>query len=264
MSGRQPGDASSANASSAKFQNFDDIRPLSHGSSGKAWLVRGHTDGKQYVMKKAEVLGDKYKAGPTSYALQESRILSRLHHRHIVRQMDFFPKKELWCMVLEHCDGGDFAAVIKDHRERKRAFVDTNLFRILNQVASALAHAHAMGVIHRDIKPANILLRGGDAVVADWGLSHVCTESSDTSAYMGTVIYMAPEVRSKRLYSFPADMWSLGMILYARSSVPQHFFVTTFSCTSACAWSTCSTWMPPNLTLQSSTPTPSASLCAKC
>jgi NIMA (never in mitosis gene a)-related kinase len=209
MSGRLPSDSSAA-----KFQNFDDIRPLSHGSSGKAWLVRGHVDGKQYVLKKAEVLGDKYKAGPTSYALQESRILSLLHHRHIVKQMDFFPKKEHWCIVLEHCDGGDLAAIIKDHRERKRPFADANLFRILHQVGSALAHAHAMGVIHRDIKPANILLRGGDAVVADWGLSHVCTESSDTSAYMGTVIDMAPEVRSKRLYSFPAGIWSLGMVLY--------------------------------------------------
>jgi serine/threonine protein kinase len=209
MSGRFQGDSSSV-----KFQNFDDIRPLSHGSSGKVWLVRGHSDGRQYVLKKAEVLGDHYKAGPTSYALQESRILSRLHHHNIVKQVDFFPKKEHWCIVLEHCDGGDLRAVIKDHRERKRPFADANLFRVLNQVASALSHAHSMGVIHRDIKPANILLRGGDAVVADWGLSHVCTESSDTSAYMGTVIYMAPEVRSKRLYSFPADIWSLGMIMY--------------------------------------------------
>jgi serine/threonine protein kinase len=207
MSGRLQGDA-------PKLQTFHEIRPLSHGSSGKVWLVRGHSDGRQYVLKKAEVLGDHYKAGPTSYALQESRILSRLHHHNIVRQIDFFPKKEHWCIVLEHCDGGDLRSIIKDHRERKKSFTDATLFRLLNQVASALAHAHSMGVIHRDIKPANILLRAGDAVVADWGLSHVCAESSETSAYMGTVIYMAPEVRSKRLYSFPADIWSLGMIMY--------------------------------------------------
>jgi serine/threonine protein kinase len=200
--------------SSIKFQTYDDIRPLSRGSSGKVWLVRGHIDGRTYVLKKAGVLGDNYKAGPTSYALQESRILSRLHHDNIVKQVDFFPKKELWCIVLEHCDGGDLLGTIKEHRERKRHFADASLFRILNQVASALAYAHSMGVIHRDIKPANILLRGGDAVVADWGLSHVCTDTSDSSAYMGTVVYMAPEVRSKRSYSFPADVWSLGMIMY--------------------------------------------------
>ncbi len=200
--------------SSFKFQNFDDIRPLSQGSSGKVWLVRGHVDGRQHVMKKTCVLGDHYKAGPTSYALQESRILSRLHHHNIVKQLDFFPKKEHWCIVLEYCDGGDLRSMIKDHRERKRHFADATLFRILNEVASALAHAHSMGVIHRDIKPANILLRGSEAVVADWGLSHVCTESSDVSAYMGTVVYMAPEVRSKRTYSFPADIWSLGLIMY--------------------------------------------------
>lgn len=209
MSGRPP-----AVSTSAKFQNFDDIRPLSHGSSGKVWLVRGHLDGKQYVMKKTCVLGDHYKAGPTSYALQESRILTRLHHESIVKQIDFFPKKEHWCIVLEYCDGGDLRSIIKDHRERKRTFTDANLFRVLNQVSSALAHAHSMGVIHRDIKPANILMRGSNPVVADWGLSHVCTESSDASAYMGTVVYMAPEVRSKRVYSFPADIWSLGMIMY--------------------------------------------------
>jgi serine/threonine protein kinase len=209
MSDRHPGFSISS-----KFQNFDEIRQLSQGSSGKVWLVRGHVDGRQYVLKKTCVLGDHYKAGPTSYSLQESRILSRLHHPNIVKQIDFFPKKEHWCIVLEHCDGGDLRAISKDHRERKRHFADATLFRILNQVASALAHAHSMGVIHRDIKPANILMRGGEAVVADWGLSHVCTESSDVSAYMGTVVYMAPEVRSKRMYSFPADIYSLGMIMY--------------------------------------------------
>jgi serine/threonine protein kinase len=209
MSGRLPDDVSSS-----KFQTYDDIRPLSRGSSGKVWLVRGHIDGRTYVLKKAGVLGDHYKAGPTSYALQESRILSRLHHRNIVKQIDFFPKREHWCIVLEHCDGGDLLGTIKEHRERKRQFADASLFRVLNQIASALSHAHSMGVIHRDIKPANILLRSGEAVVADWGLSHVCAETSDSSAYMGTVVYMAPEVRSKKSYSFPADVWSLGMIMY--------------------------------------------------
>ena len=80
---------------------------------------------------------------------------------------------------------------------------------ILRDVASALAYAHAQGVVHRDIKPENVLLSGGTAVVTDFGIAKALTASRAAGASgelradaatltavgtsLGTPAYMAPE-----------------------------------------------------------------------
>ncbi|MEM9379105.1 MAG: WD40 repeat domain-containing serine/threonine-protein kinase, partial [Planctomycetota bacterium] len=84
------------------------------------------------------------------------------------------------------------------------------------QVADALAHAHAAGVLHRDIKPANILLDAeGDAWVTDFGLCRIEEAGSLTSdgAVVGTLRYMAPE-QLEGAADERSDVYSLGLVLY--------------------------------------------------
>ncbi|HKR00206.1 MAG TPA: protein kinase, partial [Pyrinomonadaceae bacterium] len=98
------------------------------------------------------------------------------------------------------------------------------------QVASALAAAHAAGIVHRDIKPENIMVRrDGYVKVLDFGLAKVTertpsavdTEAAtqalintDPGSVMGTAHYMSPEQASAKDVDARTDIWSLGCVLY--------------------------------------------------
>jgi tetratricopeptide (TPR) repeat protein/predicted Ser/Thr protein kinase len=89
----------------------------------------------------------------------------------------------------------------------------------LAEVADALAHAHAHGVVHRDVKPENVLIdREGRLLVADFGvgLAADVERLTRTGAIVGTPMYMALEqlMGQRDLHGPPADVWSLGVILH--------------------------------------------------
>ena len=86
----------------------------------------------------------------------------------------------------------------------------------LQQAASGILYLHSLKIIHRDIKPANILIgaKMGTAKVADYGTSRVA-DTSKTMTFAGTLVYIAPEISRFERYSFPADVYSFGLTMYA-------------------------------------------------
>jgi len=103
-------------------------------------------------------------------------------------------------------------------RERRLALDDA--LRITLDVAAALEYAHGRGVLHRDVKPENILLAGGHALVADFGLARAISAADSqkltaTGVIVGTVYYMSPEqLREDRDLDQRADIYSLGCSLF--------------------------------------------------
>jgi serine/threonine protein kinase len=104
--------------------------------------------------------------------------------------------------------------------ERERRLSVDDALRITHDVADALGYAHGRGVLHRDVKPENILLTGGRAVVADFGLARAIGAAdyrklTETGVVLGTVYYMSPEqLGGHRDLDQRADIYSLGCILY--------------------------------------------------
>jgi serine/threonine-protein kinase len=88
-------------------------------------------------------------------------------------------------------------------------------------VADALEYAHQKGIVHRDIKPENILLHGGHAMVADFGIALAASRSdggtrmTETGMSLGTPHYMSPEQSmGEREITPKADIYALGCVLY--------------------------------------------------
>jgi TolB-like protein len=91
--------------------------------------------------------------------------------------------------------------------------------RICGQVAAALDHAHAQGIVHRDIKPENILLEGEQAVVADFGVATALDAAggeklTQTGISLGTPAYMSPEQATARRVDARSDVYSLACVMY--------------------------------------------------
>jgi serine/threonine-protein kinase len=107
-----------------------------------------------------------------------------------------------------------------DRLQRERRLPLDEALGIARDVAEALGYAHGRGVLHRDVKPENILLAGGRALVADFGLARAIGAAdyrrlTETGIIVGTIYYMSPEqLREDRNLDQRADVYSLGCIVY--------------------------------------------------
>ena len=128
--------------------------------------------------------------------------------------------------------GGDLAGAIEDKISRGEYFEEKLILDWFIQIAEALEEVHKKKIIHRDIKPSNIFLDKYSRVkLGDFGVSSEISSDSTKHAHtvIGTPHYMAPEqcVPSKdkgRIeYSFPVDVWALGVTLYETCALKRPF-----------------------------------------
>ena len=152
--------------------------------------------------------------GPERFA-REIEIAARLQHPHILPLYDSGSAGGLLYYVMPLVEGES----LRDRLDREKQLSQEEAVRIVTEVASALSYAHSHGVVHRDIKPENILLSGGTAVVADFGIARAVDESEQALTKTGTVIgtpaYMSPEqATGAPQIDGRSDQYSLACVLY--------------------------------------------------
>jgi len=147
--------------------------------------------------------------------LREIRIAAGLTHPHILAVHDSGNADGLLYYVMPFVEGES----LRDRLKREGPLPLGDSLRIAREVADALAYAHSQGVVHRDIKPGNILLIGGHAVVADFGIAVAAGGESEAFTDLGLVIgtpaYMSPEQGGAGgPLDGRTDLYSLGCVLY--------------------------------------------------
>jgi len=148
--------------------------------------------------------------------LHEIRVAASLNHPHILALHDSGDVDGLLYYVMPYIRGESLRQKLK--REKQLSIEEA--LRVAGQVAAALDHAHAHGLIHRDIKPENILLHEGEAMVADFGIALAVSTApgsrlTGTGLVLGTPEYMSPEQASgEPALDARSDVYSLGCVLY--------------------------------------------------
>ncbi len=145
----------------------------------------------------------------------EFETLARLSHPHIVRGHAVGTINGRPYMVLDYVPGGNVLSLVD---EGGPLDVPTAA-RIAVQVLSALAEAHARGVIHRDVKPGNVLVDArGDVLLCDFGIARIDggkAQLTQVGSSLGTLLYMAPEQRlDAATVDLTADLFGVGSLLY--------------------------------------------------
>ncbi|MBL9077606.1 MAG: protein kinase [Planctomycetes bacterium] len=142
---------------------------------------------------------------------REAAAAARLQHPHIVEVHGFGSDRGRHFFAMQFVDGRPLHACMDDWRSPARAVA------LATQLAAALAHAHAAGLVHRDVKPANVLVdTDGDALLTDFGVARDEAQPSLTreGGFVGTLDYAAPEQLRGDRVDGRADVWSLGVVLY--------------------------------------------------
>eukprot|EP00826_Nyctotherus_ovalis_P013464 TRINITY_DN1363_c0_g2_i2.p1 TRINITY_DN1363_c0_g2~~TRINITY_DN1363_c0_g2_i2.p1 ORF type:complete len:363 (+),score=96.00 TRINITY_DN1363_c0_g2_i2:341-1429(+) len=146
---------------------------------------------------------------------REVKIMQRLSHPNIVRLYDTVDTSRQLCLIMQLVKGQSLCSYVRARRGRK--LVEAECMRVFAQVTAGIEYCHKRGVVHRDIKMENILLDANyNVVIIDFGFSICAGANQKLRMFCGTPSYMTPEIVMKKEYSGPpADVWSLGILLYA-------------------------------------------------
>ncbi|HEV8411753.1 MAG TPA: protein kinase, partial [Gemmatimonadaceae bacterium] len=155
----------------------------------------------------------------------EIKTTAALQHPHILPLFDSGTADGFLFYVMPFIQG----ETLRDKLNRETQLGVDEAVRIAREVLDALQYAHEHGIVHRDVKPENILLHGGHAMVADFGIALAVSAAAggrmtETGLSLGTPHYMSPEqATAEKEITARSDIYSLGSVLYEMlSGQPPH------------------------------------------
>ena len=193
--------------------NYRIDREIGHGGMATVFLAQDLRHGRSVAIKVLRPeLGDALGA---ERFLREIRTVAQLAHPHILPLYDSGACNGLLYFVMPYVEG----VSLRDRLTRDGPLSVDDALRVAREIADALAHAHALGLVHRDIKPENILFQAGHALLSDFGIARAVREAggerlTESGMAVGTILYMSPEqaVGSGEVDA-RSDVYSLGCVL---------------------------------------------------
>lgn len=144
---------------------------------------------------------------------REAQSAISLSHPNIVNIFDVGEEDDIYYIVMEYVPGMTLKKYIQKYGPLE---VDESL-DIIQQIISAISHAHQNHIIHRDIKPQNILIdHSGHVKVTDFGIAMAlsATTITHTNSVLGSVHYLSPEQARGGMATKKSDVYSLGIVLF--------------------------------------------------
>jgi hypothetical protein len=149
---------------------------------------------------------------------REITITARLDHPHILPLLDSGDADGLLYYVMPYVEGES----LRHRLGRERQLPIDDALAITREIADALHYAHGLGIVHRDVKPENVLLAGGHARLADFGIARVAAAMhgtgagalTETGVIVGTTAYMSPEQALGQSPDHRSDIYSLAAVAY--------------------------------------------------
>jgi serine/threonine protein kinase len=187
---------------------------IAAGGQGEVWRAEDTALGRPAALK---VLRGEY-ADDAEFRerfRREARHAAMLSHPGIAQVFDYNEGDHGTApyLVMEYVDGESLSAAIA----REAPMSHDRVLDIITAAASALAAAHAAGLVHRDVKPANVLLgRDGSIKITDFGIARVMDASplTRTGILMGTPLYLSPEQATGGRATGASDLYALGILAY--------------------------------------------------
>ncbi len=148
--------------------------------------------------------------------VQEIKTTAALQHPHILPLFDSGSADGFLYYVMPLVEGETLRAKL----DRETQLSVDEAVRIAREILDALDYAHRHGVVHRDVKPENILLHGGHAMVADFGIALAVSAAAggrmtETGLSLGTPYYMSPEqATAEKEITGRSDIYSVGSVLF--------------------------------------------------
>ncbi|MFD5466021.1 serine/threonine-protein kinase [Kitasatospora sp. NPDC127059] len=193
------------------------VRQLGAGGFGRVWRAHDETLGIDVAVKQLWLppsTSDGERAERLARAEREARNAARLRDRpHVVAVHDVLVEDGMPWMVMQLVSGGSLG----DRLAADGPLPVERAAVVARALLTALAAAHAAGVVHRDVKPANVMLADdGDVLLADFGIAVHEADSTltATGAFVGSIEYIAPERARGVDGQAASDLFSLGVTLY--------------------------------------------------
>jgi len=188
---------------------YERLRTIGTGGMARVILAQDQRLGRQVAIKRLHADSP----GETAKRFErEARLGASLNHQNIVAIYDVDCDTDDVLIVMEYVEGETLKQALE-----QGPLEPPEVVAVINDIAAALDHAHAEGVVHRDVKPANILLRrDGVAKLADLGIARAAeaTEITRSGFVVGTAAYMAPEQLGGDGAGPAADVYALAAVAY--------------------------------------------------